>query len=118
MLHRMQCDIVQMAGEKIRSLLAEMQTEDELFHSVATLHAVEAQLLVMAQTLAHLAPELHTRLHRVDWQGWGQLHHLLETGSQPRREAVWYGVRALVPATLELIADLRKREPVWFGIDY
>jgi len=27
-------------------------------------------------------------------------------------------VRALVPATLELIAQLRRREPVWFEIDY
>jgi len=118
MLHRMQCDIVRMAGETIRSLLAEMQTEDELFASAATLHEVEAQLLVMSQTLAHLAPELHQRLHRLDWHGWGRLHHLLETGGQPRREAVWYGICSLVPATLELIADLRKREPAWFGIDY
>jgi len=118
MLHRMQCDIVQLAGEKIRLLLAEMQTEDELFESSATLHAVEAQLLLMSQTLAHLAPELHARLHRIDWQGWGHLHHLLQTDGQPRREAVWYGVRSLVPATLELIADLRKREPLWFELDY
>lgn len=118
MLHRMQCDIVRIAGETIHKLLAELQSEDELFSSEATLHGVEAQLLVMSQTLAHLAPELHQRLHRIDWQGWGQLHHLLETDGQPRREAVWYGVRALVPATLELIAELRKKEPVWFGIDY
>jgi uncharacterized protein with HEPN domain len=118
MLHRMQCDIVRTAGETIQALLAELQSEDELFASTATLHGVESQLLVMSQTLAYLAPELHQRLHRVDWQGWGQLHHLLASGGQPRREAVWYGVRALVPATLELIADLRKREPLWFGIDY
>lgn len=118
MLHRMQCDIVRIAGETILKLLAELQDEEELFASAATLHVVEAQLLVMSQTLAHLAPELHQRLHRVDWQGWGRLHHLLETGGQPRREAVWYGVRSLVPATLELIADLRRREPLWFGIDY
>ena len=118
MLHRMQCDIVRIAGETILKLLAEMQNEDELFASGATLHVVEAQLLVMSQTLAHLAPELRERLHRIDWQGWGQLHHLLESGGQPRREAVWYGVRALVPATLELVADLRRREPLWFGLDY
>lgn len=118
MRHRMQCDIVRAAGETIRSLLAEMQAEDELFCSVATLHEVEAQLLVMSQTLAHLAPELHQRLGRIDWQGWGQLHHLLETDTQPRREAVWYGVRSLVPATLDLIAELRRREPTWFEMDY
>ena len=76
MLHRMQCDIVRTAGQTIQTLLADLQNEDELFASTATLHAVEAQLLVMSQTLAHLAPELHQRLHRIDWQGWGQLHHL------------------------------------------
>lgn len=118
MLHRMQCDIVRIAGETILRLLAEMQDEEELFSSATTLHEVEAQLLVMSQTLAHLAPELHQRLYRIDWQGWGRLHTLLESDRQPRREAVWYGVRALVPATLELVADLRKREPLWFGIDY
>lgn len=118
MLHRMQCDIIRIAGETIGRLLAELQDEEELFASEATLHMVEAQLLVMSQTLAHLSPQLHQRLHRVDWQGWGQLHHLLESGEQPRREAVWYGVRSLVPATLELVADLRKREPLWFGLDF
>lgn len=118
MLHRMQCDIVRSAGETILRLLAEMQDEDELFASGATLHAVEAQLLVMSQTLAHFSPALRQRLHRIDWQGWGQLHQLLESGGQSRREAVWYGVRALVPATLELVAELRKREPHWFGIDF
>jgi len=118
MLHRMQCDIIRIAGEAIGRLLAELQDEEELFASEATLHVVEAQLLVMSQTLAHLSPQLHQRLNRVDWQGWGQLHHLLESGEQPRREAVWYGLRSLVPATLELVADLRKREPLWFGLDF
>jgi len=118
MLHRMQADIILNSGRVIQSLLAEMQEEQELFDSVATLHTVEAQLLVMAQTLAHLAPELHLRLTRIDWQGWGELHRLLASGDQPRREAVWYGVRSLLPATLELVADLRRREPLWFGIDY
>lgn len=118
MLHRMQCDIMKLAGEAILALLADMQSEDELFESAATLHVVEAQLLVMSQTLAHLSPGLHQRLHRIDWQGWGQLHRLLESGDEPRREAVWYGVRALVPATLELVADLRRREPQWFEMDY
>lgn len=118
MLTRVQCDIVRIAGETIQGLLAEMQDEDELFESAVTLHGVEAQLLVMSQTLAHMPPELRQRLHRIDWQGWGQLHHLLEVGTQPRREAVWYGVRSLVPATLALVADLRRREPHWFGIHY
>jgi hypothetical protein len=40
------------------------------------------------------------------------------TTAEPGRDEVWYGVRALVPATLELIAQLRRREPEWFEIGY
>lgn len=118
MLHRLQCDMVTAAGQAIGALLAEMQDEAELFSSPATLQAVEAQLLVMAQTLAHLDPGLRERLAQIDWQGWGRLQQLLQPGAPPRREAVWYGVCALVPATLALIAELRRREPHWFGIHY
>ena len=118
MLHRMQCDIVTASGEAIRVLLAEMQDEAELFASATTLQVVEAQLLVIAQTLGHMSPALHQRLTRIDWHGWGELHRLLETDGKPRREEVWYAVRSLVPATLELLADLRRREPAWFGIGY
>lgn len=38
MLHRMQCDIMKLAGEAILALLAGIQSEAELFESAATLH--------------------------------------------------------------------------------
>lgn len=116
MLHRLQSDILIHSGQTIETLLQPMQAEHELFDSTATLNAVEAHLLVMAQTLAHLAPPLVLRLDRIDWQGWGRLQRLLESDDPTRQEAVWYGVRALVPATLALVADLRRREPGWFGL--
>ncbi len=118
MLHRMQCDILQTRGAQIQALLAEMQDEPELFASPATLQSVEAQLLTMAQTLDHLAPALRERLTHVDWQGWHHLQHLLSHDLQPRREVVWYAVRALVPATLDLIVQLRRQHPVWFELGY
>lgn len=118
MITRMQYLILQSCGETMGRLLAEMQDEAELFASTTTLQYVEAQLLVMAQTLAHLSPEVQQRLTRIDWHGWGELHRLLETDGQPRREEVWYGLRSLVPATLELLAELRRREPAWFGLGY
>lgn len=114
MLSRMQYDILQTSGKVIATLLAEMQSEDELFASANTLQRVEAHLLVLAQTLAHLPQPLRQRLVQVDWHGWQRLQHLLEAGVRPRREEVWYAIRALVPATLELIAKLRRQEPVWF----
>lgn len=118
MLSRMQYDILQTSGQVVGALLAELQSEEELFASANTLQRVEAHLLVIAQTLAHLPEPLRQRLVQIDWHGWQCLQHLLEQGAQPRREEVWYGVRALVPATLELIAQLRRREPVWFEIGY
>ena len=118
MLHRMQCDILQTRGQQIQTLLAEMRDEPELFASPATLQSVEAQLLVMAQTLEHLAPQLRERLNHLDWHSWQQLQHLLTHNIQPRREPLWYAVRALVPATLELVAQLRRQYPVWFELGY
>lgn len=118
MLHRMQWDIVQGSGQAVGALLVEMQSEHELFASANTLRMVEAHLMVMAQTLAHLSPLLRERLVQLDWHGWQRLQQVLEQDLQPRREEVWYGIHALVPATLELMAQLRRQQPAWFEIGY
>ncbi len=118
MLSRMQCDIIRGCGEAIVLLTAEMEDEDELFASADTLAGVELSLLAIAQTLDHLSPALHSRLAWIDWNGWQALRHLLEQDVRPRREQVWYGIRSLVPATLHLIEQLRRHEPVWFEISY
>lgn len=118
MLTRMQYDILQTSGNNVAALLAEMRSDAELFASPNTLQHVEALLLVIAQTLAHLPEPLRQRLVQVDWHGWQCLQHLLEQDAHPRREEVWYGTQALVPATLQLITQLRKQEPVWFEMGY
>ncbi len=118
MLTLMQCGIVRNCAGTIRVLLADLQDDDELFASANTLARVESCLLVMAQTLAHLPSALHQRLPHIDWDGWQMLHSLLACDIQPRREQVWYGLSALMPATLQLIDELRRREPVWFEIGY
>jgi uncharacterized protein with HEPN domain len=114
----MQYDILQTCGKNIRVLLAEMQGENELFASANTLLRVEANLLAIAQTLAHLPEPLRRRLLQIDWHGWGCLQQLLENDLQPRHAEVWYGTQSLAPATLELIAKLRRQEPTWFEIGY
>lgn len=118
MLSQMQYNILQASGHVVCALLEEMQSESELFASTNTLARVEDHLLVIAQTLAHLPEPLRQRLVQVDWHGWQCLQQVLEQGTQPRREEVWYGIHALVPATLELIAKLRQREPVWFEMGF
>lgn len=116
LLPRMQCDMVQASGEAIALLLTEMQGAQELFASPATLHAVEDHLRLMAATLAHLPEPLQMRLTELDWHGWSRLQRALQDEHTPRREEVWYGIRALVPATLEMLARIRQRNPVWFEI--
>ena len=88
--------------------------EDELFASTLTLRAVEAQLLILAHTLGNVTPQLHQKLHQADWLGWATLHDKLRRGVQPRREEIWYAVNGLVPQTLALLQDLRRRQPTLF----
>lgn len=118
MYHRSLFEIVMETGRSIGTLTREMQGEDELFASTLTLRAVEAQLLIMAHTMGNLTPALHRRLVEVDWNGWAVLHDKLRRGIQPRREEIWYAVNALAPQTMALLADLRRREPVWFETGY
>ena len=118
MLTRMQYDILLASASSLQVLLKEMQSEPELFASPNTLQSVERYLLVMAQTLTHLPAPMQARLVQVDWHGWSCLQALLEQNGQPCRAEVWYGTQSLVPATLELLAKLRRQEPVWFEIGY
>lgn len=118
MYHRSLYEIVMDCGKAIRTLTAEMQGEDELFASMLTLRAVEAQLLIMAHTLGNVTPVLHRKLGQVDWLGWSALHEKLRHGIQPRREEIWYAVNGLVPQTIDLLTDLRRRQPVWFETGY
>ena len=118
MYHRSLYDIVMETGRSIGVLTQEMQGEDELFASTLTLRAVEAQLLIMAHTLGNVTPALHQRLIQVDWIGWAALHDKLRNGVQPRREEIWYAVNGLVPQTMTLLEELRRRQPVWFEVGY
>jgi len=116
--HRSLFDIVMDTGRSVGELTRAMQDEHELFASTLTLRAVEAQLLIMAHTLGNLTPALHQQLLQIDWLGWAALHDKLRHGVQPRREEIWYAVNGLVPQTMGLMADLRRRQPVWFETGY
>lgn len=118
MYHRSLYEIVMEAGRAIGTLTKEMQGEEELFASTLTLRAVEAQLLIMAHTVGNVTPMLHQHLMQVDWNGWAVLHDKLRKGIQPRRSEIWYAVNGLVPQTMSLLEDLRRKQPTWFEIGY
>jgi uncharacterized protein with HEPN domain len=112
-------DIIHTRGDAALSLLEALEGgADELFASTNTLAVVEAHLLAVAHTLAHLPPVVMLRLSQADWSGWAALHSALRHQIEPRRDIVWYGVRSLLPATLVLLDQLRAQEPEWFEIPY
>ncbi len=118
MYQRSLFDIVMETGQSIGKLIKEMESEDELFASTLTLRAVEAQLLIMAHTMGNFTPSLHSALMEVDWNGWAVLHDKLRNGIQPRQDEIWYAVRALVPQTMQMLQDVRRKNPVWFEVGY
>lgn len=103
------------AGRWVQTLLLPMQSDEELFASALTLGAVEHHLSDMAQALSQAPPDLHRNLPNMDWSGWAALHRLLLEDVQPRRDAVWYAVSALVPQSMELLASVRRRQPALFA---
>jgi uncharacterized protein with HEPN domain len=118
MYHRSLYEIVMDTGRSIHMLTKEMQGEDELFASTLTLRAVEAQLLIMAHTLGNVTPLLHERLMQVDWNGWAVLHDKLRNGIQPRRSEIWYAINGLVPQTMALLDQLKRKQPDLFEVGY
>ena len=115
---RIQSDIVRDNGRAIHVLLQPMQSEQELFDSQNTLRQVELILMMMAQTLAHFPSPIQTQLPEIEWSGWQALYLTLLRDQQPRREQIWYAVRSLVPHTLMLLEQLRRRHPEWFEFGY
>lgn len=101
-------------GRDIDALLETLQDEAELFASPNTLSAVERHMQTMAYTLGQFDATLHQHVQEVDWVGWQAVHEALVHQLQPRRELVWYAVRALVPATRALLHRARRRNPGLF----
>jgi hypothetical protein len=112
-------DLIHRHGDALLALLVGLEDgADELFASPNTLAAVEGHLLDVARTLAHLPPVVLLRLPQVDWPAWGALLQALERQDAARRELVWYAACSVLPATLVLLDELRRREPDWFEIHY
>lgn len=112
-------DIIHTRGDATLRLLEALEGgADELFASANTLAVVEANVLDVARTLAHLPPVVMLRLSQTDWNGWAAALSALRHQIEPRRDIVWYAVSALLPATLVQLDKLRAQEPEWFEIPY
>lgn len=105
---RIMLHLIRGSGLAVVALTDAMESEDEFFASANTLSTVEAHLGVMAYWICHLPPEAQARWKNLDWYGWAHIHNALSTQKQPRREEIWYAIRSLLPASLEILRPERQ----------
>ncbi len=107
-------DILEEAGENVLTLTEGLEPE-EFFSSHLTQMEALRQIKNMAETAGNLPPGLKSQIAEIDWGGWSVLGTQLATTGGFERDAVWFGVRSLIPATLLWLRVYRKNQPELFS---
>lgn len=103
------------AGEAVMTL-TETVEDEEFFASRLTQREVVRQMRILSTTIGNVAPELRRQMAEIDWSGWEALSRQLGSGDDLAREALWFGVRSLVPATLLWLRVYRQQSPELFAM--
>ena len=106
--------LIQEAGEAVLTL-TEGLAQGELLSSRLTRAEVTRQLEVMASALRRMPPALMQAMPEVDWAGWRGVEVSLREAGPAREDALWFGVSALVPATLSWMRVYRQSSPELFN---
>lgn len=107
--------ILEEAGMAILTLTEGVEPE-EFFASRLTQQEVLRQMRVMAETAANLPHELKQNMAEIDWAGWSVLDMQLKVAGGFERDALWFAVRSLVPATLMWLRVYRKNASELFSV--
>lgn len=107
--------ILNEAGTAILTLTEGVEPE-EFFGSRITQQEVLRQMRIMAETAANVPHELKQRMAEIDWAGWSVLDTQLKVAGGFERDALWFAVRSLVPATLLWLQVYRKNTPEIFSL--
>jgi len=105
------------AGEAVLILTEGLQRV-EFMRSRLTRAEVQRQLLCVADTLADAPDALRHQMPELDWAGWRATRLALQTGGEPRDDALWFAVQSLVPATLSWLRVYRREQPGLFSAWY
>jgi uncharacterized protein with HEPN domain len=95
-------------------ILGEDTEQEELLASRFTRAEVQRQLLIIADMLAELSAETRALMPELEWDGWATTARALRGGSAEANEALWFAVRALVPATVMWLRVYRRNQPELF----
>ncbi len=113
MLNASLLSIIEEAGVAVL-ILTEGLEKDEFLASRLTRAETQRQLKVMSESAANLPPPAQAMLAEVDWGGWHTVSQQLGSRGEAEQEALWFAVRALVPATLMWLRVYRKNQPEIF----
>lgn len=110
--------IIEEAGAAVL-ILTEGLEKDEFLASRITRAETQRQIKTLSHSIANLSPQVQTTFAEVDWAGWDAVARQLgrDTGTHPsgaEQDALWFAVRALVPATLMWLRVYRKQQPEIF----
>lgn len=114
LLSSAQLGILEDAGAAIMTLTEGVEPE-EFFASRITQQEVLRQTRVMAETSANVTEDLKRKMPEIDWPGWFVLHSQLIGQGGFERDALWFAVRSLIPATLLWLRFYRKELPGLFS---
>lgn len=104
---------IQEAGEAVLTLTDGLD-EGELLASRLTRSEVTRQLGVLASALRAMPDNAVRTMPEIDWAGWRGMNAALGLSGAARDEALWFGVRSLVPATLSWLRIYRHSHPELF----
>lgn len=110
MLNASLLSIIEEAGIAVLTLTEGLE-KDELLASRLTRAETRRQVTIIGESVANLAPHTLTTLAEVDWEGWRTVARQLGAKPREEQEALWFAVRALVPATLMWLRVYRKERP-------
>jgi len=107
--------ILEEASEAIMTLTEGIEPE-EFFGSRITQQEVLRQMRIMAESAANLPDELKWQMPEIEWSGWAVLDSQLKLVGGFERDALWFAVRSMVPATLMWLRVYRKNQPELFSL--
>lgn len=107
--------ILEETGESILILTEGIEPE-EFFASKLTQQQVLNCIRTMTETAANVPAEIKQRLLEIDWAGWAMLGGQLNREGGFERDAVWFCIRSLVPATLMWLRVFQKSAPELFSL--
>jgi uncharacterized protein with HEPN domain len=113
MLNASLLSIIEEAGVAVLTLTEGVE-KDEFLASHLTRAETQRQIRIMGESAANLPPPMRSLLAEVDWSGWQTVARQLGENRDAEQEALWFAVRALVPATLMWLRVYRTNQPEVF----